>query len=125
MSNTLTDSRTALRDLLGGEAANVYVAVPNVVSPPCTFVAPGSPYLTHDGASFGGTVAHYSVVTIAGRGTNDVAAEELDGQILDLVALIGNSDDFTLDDVGQPGQIAISGQSYLAASIEVQTEVRL
>ena len=125
MSNALADARAALRDLLGGEAANVYVAVPNVVSPPCTFVAPGAPYLTHEGAAFGGAIAHYSVVTIAGRGTNEASAEALDGQILGLIALIEGSDDFLLEDVQQPGQISISGQNYLAASIEVQTEVRL
>ena len=63
---------------------------------------------------------------IAARGTNEVNADQLDElvlQVLDAVRAAPELVEFTLGDVGQPGQALINGQPHLGVDIEIQTEI--
>lgn len=123
MSNALTQVRSDLAGVLTAAQMFAFVTVPESARPPLTFVGPGSPYVTYEGAVFGGEIVRCSVVVVASTGTNDVAAEELDAMVLTVLDAIAETDAFLVGDVDQPGQLAINGQPHLAVSIEVQTEI--
>lgn len=124
MSNYLTDVRKALKDLLTAAGFNAFVSPPAKATPPMVYVGPGSPYLAFEGASFGGgRIVRSTLVVVASRGTNEVAAEELDDLIVSVIDTVDAHDDFQVDTADLPGQIKLNGQSYLAVSIDVQTEV--
>lgn len=124
--NDLTATRTQLRDELAGVLTDieVHVTVPDHASAPMVFVSPGSPYTTVEGANFGGRIVHMNVIPVASPGTNDQAAEDLDDLILQVLDALEPSEVFVAGDVDLPGQVSINGQSHLACSIEVTTEIR-
>jgi hypothetical protein len=123
MTNTLTEVRVLLKAALEtGGVDNVYVVAPAKAAPPMAYVGPGAPYITYEGATFGGEIVRCDVVVVAGRGTNDKAAEDLDLLVLSVIDSIDPAM-FQVNDVGRPGRVNINGQEYLATSIEVQTEI--
>lgn len=124
MSNSLTDHREILKQILvDGGLAHAFVIVPPKATPPLVFVGPGSPYVTYEGANFGGMIAHFDVGIVAGRGTNETAAEELDEMVLQVLDAIHEAGTFQANDVDRPGRINLNGQEHLACSIDVQTEI--
>jgi hypothetical protein len=124
MTNSLTDHRTILKDLLvAGGLEHTFVIVPPKATPPMVFVGPGSPYITYEGATFGGVIAHFDVGIVAGKGTNETAAEELDEMVLEVLDAIRAAGTFQANDVDRPGRINLNGQEHLACSIDVQTEI--
>lgn len=126
MSNPLSDVRAAIADALTAAGLQAYKTVPDRAVPPLVYVAPGNPYVSYEGATFNGQIVRCYLVPIAARGTNDVNAEQLDElvlQVLDAVRAAPELAEFTLGDVGQPGQVPINGQSHLGVDIEIQTEI--
>lgn len=124
MTNTLTEHRDILKDILTSAGIeNAYVIIPARATPPLIFVGPGTPYVSYDGATFGSFIGHFDVGVVAGRGSNETAAEELDDQILTVLDAIAADGRFQANDVDRPGAISINGQTYLACSIDVQTEI--
>lgn len=124
MTNTLTEHRDILKSILeDGGIESAYVIIPARATPPFVFVGPGIPYVTYDGASFGGFIGHFDVGIVASRGSNETAAEELDDMILAVLDAIASDGRFQANDVDRPGSININGQTHLACSIDVQTEI--
>jgi hypothetical protein len=97
--------------------------VPAKVTPPFAFVGPGFPYVTYEGATFHAFIAHFSVGVVAGRGTNEAAAEELDDLVLQVLDAVAADGGFQANDVERPGRISLNGQEYLACTIDIQTEI--
>lgn len=124
MTNPLTSARTDLKQVLVDADVNAFSIPPAKASPPFAYVGPGLPYLTFEGATFGGRIANLSVVVVAGKGTNEMAAEELDELILTTVDAIEATDDFRVLEVDNPGQLKLNGQDYLATSMTVQREIQ-
>lgn len=124
--NDLTTVRTSLEGELAAGLTDVavHVTVPDHASAPMVFVAPGSPYVTREGANFGGEIVRLNVIPVAAAGSNDQAAEDLDGLVLRVLDALEPSETFVAGDVDLPGQVVINGQSHLACSIEVTTEIR-
>lgn len=119
MSNTLSDLRDAVKATLDAAGLRTFATVPDKVTPPCAFVSPGDPYLTRDGATFGGEIVRHRVVVVTTAGVNDRTAQALDGLILQALDALYVSDDWDVESVGSPGSITLNGQSYLACAIEL------
>lgn len=124
MTNALTDHRTLLRDILSDAGIDhAFVIVPERVTPPFAYVGPGLPYVTYEGATFGGMIAHFAVGVVASKGTNEVAAEELDDLVLRVLDAVAADGRYQVNEVDNPGRITLNGQTYLACSIDIQTEI--
>lgn len=121
--NALTEVRTRLADLLKDAGFHAFSIVPAKVTPPVAMVAPGEPYVTREGATFGGEIVRCNVVLTTGRGVNDKTAAEIDELLLKALDALEAADDFVVGDVGQPGQVALNNQNYLGVSVEVLTEI--
>lgn len=125
-TNPLTQVREDLREILDGisEELQAFTVVPEEGDPPMVWVAPGSPYVTREEANLGAEIVRCNAVILASTGDNDISAEELDGLILQVKDAIDDSEEFWAGDVGLPGTAPFAGQSYLAVSVEAQTEIR-
>ena len=60
----------------------------------------------------------------AAKGTNEAAAEALDAMLLEVLDAVDELEDFVTGDVDRVGLATINGQQYLAAGINVLTEIR-
>lgn len=122
--NQLTELREQIKTQLQDAGLHAFTFVPERVTPPFAFVGPRDPYLTYEQAAFGGVNVNNQVILVAGKGTNEAAAAELDQMIV--TALAALDDDFPAREVDQPGRITISGSGeFLAVSIGLTTEIRL
>lgn len=121
--SALVAKRTELKDALVAAGYFAFSVLPEVADPPMVFVAPAEPYVSPEGAAFGGVIVHHQINVVAGPGVNEQRADELDGMIegvLNVVApLVG------MFEVGRPGAIDISGQAYIGVAITTQTEIQL
>lgn len=127
MTNALTEVREKLATVLTDVGLHAFKTVPDRAVPPMVYVAPGSPYVSYEGAAFRGEIVRCNVIPVASRGTNDGAAEELDDlvlKVLDALRQREGLDEFLVNDVGLPGQVTLNGQQHLAVAIEVQTEIQ-
>jgi hypothetical protein len=123
-NNALTQRRKDLEALLkAGGLEHSFADMPEAVTPPFVYVAPGDPYVSYEGAAFGSKIAHYFVVPVAQAGVNEVTSDELDTLLLAALAAIEDHDDFYVVDVDVPGHILINGQKHPAVSINVQIEI--
>lgn len=130
MPNALTDTRDRLVALLNAADLHCFTALPNPVTPPFSYVAPGDPYVAYEGANFGSVIVRFQVGCVARPGVNEKVAAEIDATALQVIAaLIETPDDphgFVVEAVGQPGQITIAGQGqHIAVPISVITEIQL
>ena len=119
----LGDVREAIKATVAAQGFPTFTTVPTTVTPPCVFVAPNEPYLTRQGATFGGEIVRHQVVVVTGRGVNEVAATSLDDMLLRVVDALYSNDEWLVGDVDRPGQITLNGQAYLATAIDVDQEI--
>ena len=130
MSNPLTDLRQQIVDGLRAKGFNAHSPLPEVVDVPVVWVVPGDPYLSHEGATFGGYIVRHQVNFAAAPGTNEVAAEALDAmavEVLDALDALGETDELAglvTGEVDRIGLADLSGQSYLAGTVNIRTEIR-
>lgn len=120
---TFAEVRTALKAVMDNAGFTAYTVLPERVTAPFVYVSPADPYITHEGASFGGEVLHHYVVLVVGRGVNDELADELDAQLVTALDALAASGEHFVGDVEQPGTMNISGQSHLGVAITVATEI--
>lgn len=127
--STLSDARAALATALAGleldgQPVQIFSAVPERVIPPCVMVGPGDPYVNPNfqGGTFGESLLRLRATVIAGAGTNDVAADNLDELIVATLAAVDVAQPQGLyrDVVERPGRIDLNGQSFLGCVINVQ-----
>ncbi|HEY1178605.1 MAG TPA: hypothetical protein VGF17_20820 [Phytomonospora sp.] len=123
MTNDLTALRQRIVDDLTGLGFNAHTVMPETAAPPVVWVVPGDPYVTRDGATFGGLLVRHQVNFAAAPGTNEAAAEELDALVLDVLDALDTLPDLVTGDVDRVGLAPINGQHYLAAGIHVTTEI--
>ena len=123
MSNHLTAVRRRIHLALRAKGFNVFEVLPEVVTPPCVWIAPDDPYTTREGATFRGLIVRLQVNFAAAAGVNDAAAEALDALALDVQDALEEIDDLHVGDIGRVGVAPLNAQEYLAASIAVQTEI--
>ncbi len=121
------DPLAAMRKAVSGDlTANGLTSYPHpeeVVDLPCAFVGPGDPYLSGEGAGFGGWLASLVVVVVAGPGDNQAQADQVDALILQALAAL-ESTGHDVATVDAPGRVALQGGSYLGAVLRlVPTEV--
>lgn len=121
--SALVAKRTELKDALTAAGFFAFSTLPEVAEPPMVYVAPAGPYVSLEGATFGGVIVHHQVIVVAGPGVNEQRADELDQMVEGVLAVIAELVG-TLE-VGRPGSIDISGQPYIAAAITTETEIRL
>lgn len=126
MSDTdaLSVAHQALADLLATAITDVpaYAELPEKALPPFIVVAPGDPWLDFEGAPFGYCRVHLDATLITERGTNDVRAGELRRGAVAIAKTVDDDDAFSVLQVGQPGQVSISGQTHLGVSVSTVTE---
>lgn len=128
---TLSGLRASLKSDLGDVSLTVsgrtvalqlYTVLPEKVAPPCLFAGPDTPYVEFDDVTaLGERKVNLKVDVIAPAGANDVAADQLDELIAAVIARLEASDDFTLDQVDEPGRITLNGQTYLGATVRLHT----
>lgn len=121
--SALKAKRDELKTALETAGYFAFSAVPEVAEPPLVYVAPNDPYVSLEGATFGGVIVHHQIIIVAAPGVNEERADELDDLVEGVMAvvlpLIG-----TLE-VGRPGQISLNGQPHIGVAIDVETEIRL
>lgn len=122
MSDDLATVRCRLRDAVRSAGLSAFATVPERVTPPVAFVGPGDPYVSTEGANFGSEIVRCEVVVVASPGVNDRTANELDSLILTAFDAAAAAQ-FAITDVQRPGQITLGGQKYVAAVINVWTEI--
>ena len=122
MSNALEDLRAELQDAMNVVDLDAHLVTPEIVSPPATFVGPGSPYVSLEGANIGCVIVRHEIVLAVGVGVNEVNAAELDRRFLAaLAALPGHyavEGSFT-------GQVPLNGQQYLGGVLSTLTEIQI
>lgn len=127
--SALSEARGALAAALatlevGGELVQVFRTWPEKVIPPCVLVGPGDPYVNPNfqGASFTESLVGLRATLVAGAGTNDVAADDLDDLIVAALAAIDAAQPQGLYPVAveRPGRIDLNGQSFLGCVVNVQ-----
>lgn len=131
MSNALTDLRAAIVAGLQAQNFSAFDVLPENATPPCVWVVPADPYVTHEGAGFGrALIVRHQVNFAAAAGVNVASAEQLDAMLLEVLdALDALTDDpeapdLITGDVDRVGTTPIGGQNYLAATVNVSTEIR-
>ena len=123
MSNALTDLRTAIKATLDEAGFRTFITVPTQVTPPCAFVSPGDPYVTREGATFGGEIVRHRIVIVTSAGINDTTTESLDALLLTALDALYTSGDWDVEEVGAPGPVGLNGASYLAVPIDLQQQI--
>jgi hypothetical protein len=123
VSNAYTAVRERIKAALATAGLHAFEIVPENLTPPAVWVAPADPYITREGAVFGGEIVHHEVVVVTGAGVNAVQADALGGLIIATVDALDTDPDLVVGDVGRPGQIAINGQKFLACAIAVDIEI--
>jgi hypothetical protein len=125
MPGVLAQQRQQIADALKAAGLHAFTIVPEKWTPPGVFVGPGDPYITREGAAFGGEVVNLAVTVVAARGTNDVRANELDDLVLRTLDVLYGLDEhgFGVGDVARPGSVAINSQTHLGTSIAIATEI--
>lgn len=123
MSNALTAARDSLKAALGTVEGQVFTIVPAAYTPPAVVIEGDDPYISYEGAVFCAFHAHHRVVVIAAPGITETTAEQLDAQLLDVLAALTGGDHF-VEDVGRPGSWSINGQAHPAVVVHVRTEIQ-
>lgn len=123
MSNVLTGLRDELKATLVDAGFVAHTFKPAKAVPPFALIAPADPYITSDGATFGGEIVRYQVVLVAASGVNEKQAVSLDELLLGALDALYDHPDLVVGPVDRPGQIDIGGQTYLAVPIDVQKEI--
>lgn len=135
MTSPLAEVRSrlaeALSDGLTEHNVSAYSVVPETVSPPGVFVSPGQPYLTREGAAFGGEVVNLEVTVVAEGGLNDYRADQLDELLLatlDVLYALEGTEGFewlTTGTISGVVQVPLNatGDTHLAATISVSHEI--
>lgn len=122
-----SEARENLKTLLEGALPGmlVFSSAPQKVVPPFIGIGPWDPYIDFNGVPFGGRRVHLGVTVVAGAGTNDMLADELDDLIDSVILAIDEdqSGEFVPIQVDRPGQVGINGQSHLGCVIEVTKEI--
>ena len=122
-NNPIVLKRAALKAALEDAGIKAYVTKPTKgLTFPLAFVAPGDPYITTDGATFGSEILNFDIVLVPRAGITEERANELDDLILTAfdAALAA---DFGAARVERPGSITLNGQEYVAAVITASTEL--
>lgn len=123
MTVTFSGVRTDLKDLLVAAGFSAHTVIPERVAAPFAYVAPADPYITREGATFGGEILHHYVVLVVGRGVNEKLADDLDTQLAQALDALDASDAHFVREVEQPGSITIAGQAHVGVAIAVDTEI--
>jgi hypothetical protein len=121
--SALQNKRVELRDALRAANFHAFSTKPEAVVPPVVFVTGAEPYVSLDGAAFGGAIVHHQVTVVGSPGINEETADELDELVEGVLAAIGNR--VGQFEVGRPASISLSGQEHPAAAITTHTEIRL
>lgn len=123
MTNALTETRRAIKELLEAAGLFAFEIVPNVAQPPLVWVGQADPYLTYEGATFGSVIVHHELAVAGRAGINEVTAEDLDLTVLQILEALAGTEHVPVQ-VGRPGKVALNGQDYPAVQIYVDTEIR-
>ena len=121
MSNQLADVRATLKAAMEAADLRTFTVVPERYVPPAVILEADDPYISFEGAVFGGLIVHHRLIVIAGVGINEVTAADLDSRLLKVLDAVPA--DHAIDDVGRPGRWDVNGQSHPAAVVSVLTEV--
>lgn len=121
--SALKDKRDEIRTALTDADFFAFSTVPEVAAPPLVYVAPNEPYVSLDGATFGGVIVHHQIVIVAAPGVNEQRADELDDLVEGVLAVVGPRVDTF--EVGRPGQLTFNGQPHIGVAIDTTTEIRL
>lgn len=124
MSNSLTTTRTRLRDLLAGAGLTSVDYLPERPQPPMVIVVPGQPYLQR-GERFGQHKIGLTILMLTRTATNERASEELDELITTATIAVFNADGFSLDRVEAPHQFQVNNATYLGCTADVTTADQL
>lgn len=121
--SALKAKRDELKTALTDAGFFAFSTVPETAAPPLVYVAPNEPYVSLEGAAFGGVVVHHQIIVVAAQGVNEQRADELDDLVEGVFAVVAERVDRL--EVGRPGQIAFNGQAHIGVAIDVETEIRL
>lgn len=118
MSNTLTDTRAALRTLLTGAGLQVVSYLPERPTPPLVIVTTGQPYVQR-AERYGQHTITLTTLLLTAKATNEVMTEQLDEMIATLAITVWNSDGFDLGPVDSPSQFTVGTANYLGTTVDV------
>lgn len=118
---SLNSLREDVKAALGEAGIRAIEYAESKVVPPIAVVVPDDPYVI---ASTGNTFGQYSVgirvLLIGGKGTNKVAANELDGMIEKAVLAL---EDFDVTEVSAPGETILNGTSHFGSIISIEATI--
>lgn len=121
--SVFSEQRQQIAEAVGTPEVPAFSTLPSRFAPPAIFVGPGDPYITREGMTFGGEQVRHQVTVVTAAGVNEQRADELDALIVNTLDALYVLEDFDVGEVGRPGQVSIGGQSYLAAAIDVTTQI--
>lgn len=123
---TLAQARKAIADQLRAAGLHAFDHVPEVITPPAVFVAPGEPYLTKETDRTlmrGEVLASFDVVLLGPAKVNAEVADQLDALIATALAALWF--DGTAGEVSAYGQTSINAQPFTACAIRAERIVNL
>lgn len=126
MTNTLSALRSEVRDVLKAASYDAVEYVVENIDPPICVVIPADSYITTpSGNAYGApyTIGIH-VLIIAGHGTNEDSAYEIDSMIVGVVDALDEHWDIT--EVTAPQEMALKGTPYMGAvvTLEINTKIQ-
>lgn len=114
----------ALKDSDAGLKSIPYVS--ENITPPCTIVVPGRPYLASSGPdlSFGFTRVRHDVLIVGARDGAKRDADAID-DLIDMAWSALEEADYDAAEATRPDVVTLSGAKFLASVISIQHDVRL
>lgn len=119
---TLTEFRRLVADAITAAGLPAYRNTPERLNLPAALVLPDQPYVTPEGATgCGAWGIRARVVVVGAAGTNDVAADALDGHIETVLGVLDGFDNVTVSAVNEPVQVPLSGGTYLGVVLNIES----
>jgi hypothetical protein len=122
MSNEITTAKEQFRDVLVDAGIEAVEYIPERVIPPIVVINSGSPFLVPEtiGSEY---KMNLELVLIAGTATNELATEQLEDLIEDVLQALPQY--AALQRVEKPFALAINNTEYLSTNVIVELSITI
>ena len=122
MSNEITTAKEQFRDVLVDAGIEAVEYIPERVIPPIVVINSGSPFLVPETIGSEYTM-NLELVLIAGTATNELATEQLEDLIEDVLQALPSY--AALQRVDKPFALAINNTEYLSTNVFVELSITI